>query len=255
MGVIEVEQKELVKEISKSYQNSEEIFHCLNSLLSTKDLSDNDYTILRAFKHLSYRWREFDYTLLSILMNSSNVVLKKIYEIEKVLEFLFLDPDNKAIEKKINSLVAVLEESELVNVGKKDNKEVDKSFYYNVIEHIMLNSFNHKNYQFDWANIEEEKIESLDDFINYVNCKSYANDLNDKLNKIFNKQFYVDDNGNLTYTEKELSVIKELLITYNSILKDFIFYLFEKYHIPNSMLVTQISDLMFEITDMHHASM
>lgn len=232
-----------------------DIYATVVKLVNEENLNKYNYMALRLFKELNFKWLEFRLLLIDNSVEVANDVLSQIYEIQNSLEFIFLEPGFKMVAKRMKSFFYSIEQSRYADseqmVLYKDIIHLfDRSDNCLVIDSFIEERILKKDFNYSWANnCSKAEIESIEDLYKHIYKLTYSEHLFSGFKSLLNRD------KSFPYSNKELLLIKQLYISYSSIVSEFVVYLLSVYHVPYNNLVDTIAEFFEDITVLQLNSM
>lgn len=261
MGSIIMETKEEVYfRIKSSMDFVDTIFDECDSTLSRKGLYYDIYdrVFFSIFRKLIVRWKGAGILLENDQAENTDVFMRTIVELEGCLEFILLGNDIELMSKKVISYEynSLLEQIKVLQISnEKAATDAKQKLHSDPVFKQLEDEINKKKalgkYKYYWANLYLDKnignfvelMEYTDRFYNLNGIDEYSHfwkkrykilsteiHSNNLKLRHFDSDYYRSD-----YTEKELFSVMDLLIMFDTVLSDFIFYLKTKHNVDSEI--------------------
>lgn len=261
MGSIIMETKEEVYfRIKSSMDFVDTIFEECDSILSRKGLYYDIYdrVFFSIFRKLIVRWKGAGILLENDQAENTDVFMRTIVELEGCLEFILLGNDIELMSKKVISYEynSLLEQIKVLQISnEKAATDAKQKLHSDPVFKQLEDEINKKKalgkYKYYWANLYLDKnignfvelMEYTDRFYNLNGIDEYSHfwkkrykilsteiHSNNLKLRHFDSDYYRSD-----YTEKELFSVMDLLIMFDTVLSDFIFYLKTKHNVDSEI--------------------
>lgn len=261
MGSIIMETKEEVYfRIKSSMDFVDTIFDECDSILSRKGLYYDIYdrVFFSIFRKLMVRWKGAGILLENDQAENTDVFMRTIVELEGCLEFILLGNDIELMSKKVISYEynSLLEQIKVLQISnEKAATDAKQKLHSDPVFKQLEDEINKKKalgkYKYYWANLYLDKnignfvelMEYTDRFYNLNGIDEYSHfwkkrykilsteiHSNNLKLRHFDSDYYRSD-----YTEKELFSVMDLLIMFDTVLSDFIFYLKTKHNVDSEI--------------------
>lgn len=236
------------------------IFDECDSILSRKGLYYDIYdrVFFSIFRKLIVRWKGAGILLENDQAENTDVFMRTIVELEGCLEFILLGNDIELMSKKVISYEynSLLEQIKVLQISnEKAATDAKQKLHSDPVFKQLEDEINKKKalgkYKYYWANLYLDKnignfvelMEYTDRFYNLNGIDEYSHfwkkrykilsteiHSNNLKLRHFDSDYYRSD-----YTEKELFSVMDLLIMFDTVLSDFIFYLKTKHNVDSEI--------------------
>lgn len=252
--------EEVYFRIKSSMDFVDTIFDECDSILSRKGLYYDIYdrVFFSIFRKLIVRWKGAGILLENDQAENTDVFMRTIVELEGCLEFILLGNDIELMSKKVISYEynSLLEQIKVLQISnEKAGTDAKQKLHSDPVFKQLEDEINKKKalgkYKYYWANLYLDKnignfvelMEYTDRFYNLNGIDEYSHfwkkrykilsteiHSNNLKLRHFDSDYYRSD-----YTEKELFSVMDLLIMFDTVLSDFIFYLKTKHNVDSEI--------------------
>lgn len=252
--------EEVYFRIKSSMDFVDTIFDECDSILSRKGLYYDIYdrVFFSIFRKLMVRWKGAGILLENDQAENTDVFMRTIVELEGCLEFILLGNDIELMSKKVISYEynSLLEQIKVLQISnEKAATDAKQKLHSDPVFKQLEDEINKKKalgkYKYYWANLYLDKnignfvelMEYTDRFYNLNGIDEYSHfwkkrykilsteiHSNNLKLRHFDSDYYRTD-----YTEKELFSVMDLLIMFDTVLSDFIFYLKTKHNVDSEI--------------------
>lgn len=252
--------EEVYFRIKSSMDFVDTIFDECDSILSRKGLYYDIYdrVFFSIFRKLIVRWKGAGILLENDQAENTDVFMRTIVELEGCLEFILLGNDIELMSKKVISYEynSLLEQIKVLQISnEKAATDAKQKLHSDPVFKQLEDEINKKKalgkYKYYWANLYLDKnignfvelMEYTDRFYNLNGIDEYSHfwkkrykilsteiHSNNLKLRHFDSDYYRSD-----YTEKELFSVMDLLIMFDTVLSDFIFYLKTKHNVDSEI--------------------